>query len=160
MNSLPCSHIVYLNFPISQRGHRIPCDPSPFQFRLSDETPGHQPQVHPLDDFAANLTFLASAANFVVFAVVLASFSLLALFKIMIIPPFLFYELESKGFAPMMLTDFFAFHAPEILKYSKSAHFSTKNGYFLIFYESQSHAFSCKHEMHDLLTLASYINSH
>ena len=55
----------------------------------------------------------------------------------------------------MMLTDFFAFHAPEILKHSKSAHFSAKNGYFLMFYGSQSHAFSCKHEMHDLGTLAS-----
>ena len=29
-------------------------------------------------------------------------------------------------------------------------------GYFLMFCGSQSHAFSCKHETHDLLTLVSY----
>ena len=29
------------------------------------------------------------------------------------------------------------------------------SGYFLMFYGSQSHAFSCKHEMHNLLTLVS-----
>jgi hypothetical protein len=28
--------------------------------------------------------------------------------------------------------------------------------YFLMFWGSQSHAFSCKHETHDLLTLVSY----
>ena len=28
-----------------------------------------------------------------------------------------------------------------------------------MFYGSQSHAFSCRHEMHDLLTLVSYINT-
>ena len=30
------------------------------------------------------------------------------------------------------------------------------SGYFLMFWGSQSHAFSCKHETHDLLTLVSY----
>ena len=30
------------------------------------------------------------------------------------------------------------------------------SGFFLMFYGSQSHAFSCKHETHDLLTLVSY----
>ena len=30
------------------------------------------------------------------------------------------------------------------------------SGYFLMFYGSQSHVFSCKHETHDLLTLVSY----
>ena len=54
--------------------------------------------------------------------------------------------LESKAFDPLMLTEFFAFHAHEILKNSKSAHFSTKNGYFLMFCGSQSHLFSCKQE--------------
>ena len=63
--------------------------------------------------------------------------------------------LGSKAFDPMIPTDFFAFHAPEILKHSKFAHFSAKNGYFLMFCGSQSHTFSCKHEMHDLLTLVS-----
>ncbi len=46
---------------------------------------------------------------------------------------------------------------PEILKHLKSAHFSPKNGCFSVFYGSQSHAFSCKHETHDLLTLVSYM---
>ena len=33
-------------------------------------------------------------------------------------------------------------------------------GYFLMFYGSQGHAFSCKHEMHNLLTLvSSYIKT-
>ncbi|MBS5646062.1 MAG: hypothetical protein KHW67_01190, partial [Lachnospiraceae bacterium] len=32
---------------------------------------------------------------------------------------------------------------------------STKNGYFSVFCGSISHAFSCKHETHDLLTLVS-----
>ena len=44
-----------------------------------------------------------------------------------------------------------------ILKHLKSAHFSTKNGYFSVFCGSISHAFSCKQETHDLLTLVSYI---
>ncbi len=52
-------------------------------------------------------------------------------------------------------TDCFAFHALAILKHLKFAHFSMKNGYFSVFVGSISHAFSCKHEMHDLLTLAS-----
>ena len=30
------------------------------------------------------------------------------------------------------------------------------SGCFLMFYRSQSHAFSCKHETHDLLTLISF----
>ena len=30
------------------------------------------------------------------------------------------------------------------------------SGYFLMFYGSQSHAFSCKHETHNLLTLVSF----
>ena len=46
-----------------------------------------------------------------------------------------------------------------ILKHLKSAHFSTKNGYFSMFCGSISHAFSCKHEMHDLLTLVSLYNA-
>ena len=46
-----------------------------------------------------------------------------------------------------------------ILKHLKSAHFSTKNGYFSMFCRSISHAFSCKHEMHDLLTLVSLYNA-
>ena len=33
------------------------------------------------------------------------------------------------------------------------------SGYFLMFYGSQSHAFSCKHETHNLLTLVSSYNS-
>ena len=49
----------------------------------------------------------------------------------------------------------FAFHALAILKHLKSAHFSTKNGYFSVFCGPISHAFSCKHETHDLLTLVS-----
>ena len=57
-----------------------------------------------------------------------------------------YMTLGSKAFDPLMLTDFFAFHAHEILKDSKSAHFSTKNGYFLMFCGSQSHLFSCKQE--------------
>ena len=48
-----------------------------------------------------------------------------------------------------------AFHALAILKHLKSAHFSTKNGYFSVFCGSISHALSCKHETHDLLTLVS-----
>ena len=52
----------------------------------------------------------------------------------------------------------FAFHAPAILKHLKSAHFSTKNGYFSVFCGSISHAFSCKQETHDLLTLVSSYN--
>ncbi len=40
-------------------------------------------------------------------------------------------------------------------KHLKSAHFSTKNGYFSVFCGSISHAFSCKHETHDLLHLVS-----
>ena len=62
---------------------------------------------------------------------------------------------DQKQLTPAMPTDFFAFHALEILKHSKFAHFSLKNGCFLMFGGSQSHAFSCKHETHDLLTLAS-----
>ena len=54
--------------------------------------------------------------------------------------------LGSKAFDPLMLTDFFAFHAHKILKDSKSAHFSAKNGYFLMFCGSQGHLFSCKQE--------------
>ena len=46
-----------------------------------------------------------------------------------------------------------------ILKHLKSAHFSTKNGYFSMCCGSISHAFSCKHEMHDLLTLVSLYNA-
>ena len=46
-------------------------------------------------------------------------------------------------------------HTLAILKHLKSAHFSTKNGYFSVFCGSISHAFSCKHETHDLLTLVS-----
>ena len=34
------------------------------------------------------------------------------------------------------------------------------SGCFLMFCGSQSHAFSCKHEMHDLLTLVSYYRIH
>ena len=149
MNSLPCSHIVYLNFPICQKGHRIPCDPSPFQFRLSDETPGHQPQVHPLDDFAANLTFLASAANFVVFAVVLASFSLLALFKIMIIPPFLFYELPNKWDET---TNFSVLCTLEILKTFGIRPIRAASSCFC---GPQSQSQACKHAATDLLSLVS-----
>ena len=37
-----------------------------------------------------------------------------------------------------------------------ASHFSTKNGYFSVFCGSISHTFSCKHETHDLLTLASF----
>ena len=47
--------------------------------------------------------------------------------------------LGSKAFDPIMLMDFFAFHAPEILKHEKVAVFSVKNGYFLMFYGPQSH---------------------
>ena len=39
-----------------------------------------------------------------------------------------------------------------ILKHLKIAHFSTKNGYFSGVCGSISHALSCKHETHDLLT--------
>ena len=60
-----------------------------------------------------------------------------------------------KVFWPLWHTDCFAFHAPAILKHLKFAHFSTKNGYFSVFCGSISHAFSCKHETHDLLTLVS-----
>ena len=64
--------------------------------------------------------------------------------------------LGSKVFDLMIPTDFFAFHALEILKTFEIRSFSTKNGYFLMFCGSQSHAFSCKHEKHDLLTLVSH----
>ena len=60
-----------------------------------------------------------------------------------------------KVFWPLWYTDCFAFHALAILKHLKSAHFSTKNGYFSVFCGSISHAFSCKQETHDLLTLVS-----
>ena len=45
------------------------------------------------------------------------------------------------------------FMLPQSYSYLKSAHPSTKNGYFSVFCGSISHAFSCKHETHDLLTL-------
>lgn len=55
----------------------------------------------------------------------------------------------------MMPWDFYVFHTSEIQKHSKSAHFSTKNGYFLMFSGSQSPVFSRARETHDLGTLAS-----
>ena len=55
-----------------------------------------------------------------------------------------------------MPSDFSVLRTLKIRKHSKSAHFSSKNGYLLMFNGSQSHDFSCKHENHDLLTLASY----
>ena len=79
-------------------------------------------------------------------------------------PFFLWYSIKRgwrrmKGFLtfwPLWYTDCFAFHALAILKHLKSAHFSTKNGYFSVFCGSISHAFSCKHETHVLLTLVSF----
>ena len=65
---------------------------------------------------------------------------------------------RQKVFWPQWYTDCSAFHAPAILKHLKSAHFSTKNGYFSVFCGSRSHAFSCKHETHDFLTLVSSYN--
>ena len=62
-----------------------------------------------------------------------------------------------KVFWPHDATDFSALRAPEILKTFEIAHFSEKNGSFSCFYGSQSRAFSCKHDKHDLLTLASLI---
>ena len=55
----------------------------------------------------------------------------------------------------MIPTDCYALRAPAILKHLKSAHFSTKNGYFSVFCGSQSHVLTCKHVIHDLLTLVS-----
>ena len=46
--------------------------------------------------------------------------------------------------------------APSALKHLKSAHFSAKNGSFSVLCATQSHKFSCKHEIYDLLSLVSY----
>ena len=71
--------------------------------------------------------------------------------------PFILWCWGQMAFWLKWCTDFFALRASEILKHLKSAHFSSKNSCFSVFCGSQSHAFSCKHEMHDLLTLASYL---
>ena len=67
--------------------------------------------------------------------------------------------LGSKASAPMMPSDFSSFRAPKIRKTFEIRSFFYKNGYFLMFSGSQSHDFSCKHENHDLLTLASCYKS-
>ena len=58
----------------------------------------------------------------------------------------------------MIPTDCYALRAPAILKHLKSAHFSTKNGYFSVFCGSQVQKSSCKPAcigFIDLLTLVS-----
>ena len=71
-----------------------------------------------------------------------------------------YYDVGVKRyFDPYDTTDCSAFHAPAILKHLKSAHFSTKNGYFSVFCGSQVQKFSCKPAcigFIDLLTLVSY----
>ena len=57
--------------------------------------------------------------------------------------------LGSKGFLPPMI--------PRIVPHNpKNIRNPPCSGYFLMFCGSQSHAFSCKHETHDLLTLVLY----
>ena len=61
--------------------------------------------------------------------------------------------LESKGILPHDATDCSALRASTILKIFK---IRPNRAAFSCFYGSQSHVYSCKHESHDLLTLASY----
>ena len=61
-----------------------------------------------------------------------------------------------KHLTPWCLRISACFTLPKSEKHSKSAHFPVENSCFLMFGGSKSHAFSCRRETHDLLTLASY----
>ena len=63
--------------------------------------------------------------------------------------------LVSKGILTPMIHGLLRISCSRNPKTPQSAHFSTKNGYFSVFCGSISHAFSCKQETHDLLTLVS-----
>ena len=51
---------------------------------------------------------------------------------------------------------FRALHSQNRLKHSKSAHFSAKNGYFLMFSGTHRHKNTCKHVFYVHLSLGSY----
>lgn len=61
--------------------------------------------------------------------------------------------LGSKGILP---TDAYGLLRTLCSRNPKNIRNPPYSGYFLMFYGSQSHAFSCKHETHDLGTFASY----
>ncbi len=50
----------------------------------------------------------------------------------------------------------YAFYAPVVLKHSKFAHFSAKNGFFLMFSGPKRHEYECKHSIPVHLSLDSY----
>ena len=60
--------------------------------------------------------------------------------------------LGSKGILSPMIHGLLCISCPRNPKNIRNPPYS---GYFLMFYGSQSHAFSCKHETHNLLTLVS-----
>ena len=62
--------------------------------------------------------------------------------------------LGSKGILPPMIHGLFRISCSRNPKNIRNPPYS---GCFLMFYGSQSHAFSCKHEKHNLLTLVSNI---
>ena len=76
--------------------------------------------------------------------------------------PVLYWDNNDVGvkrcFDPMIPTNCSALRAPAILKHLKSAHFSSKNGYFSVFCAPQGHTCLRKRSPHDLLTLVSYYN--
>ena len=62
--------------------------------------------------------------------------------------------LESKGILPPMIHGLFRISCSRNPKNIRNPPYS---GYFLMFYGFQNHAFSCKHEKHNLLILVSNI---
>ena len=64
-----------------------------------------------------------------------------------------YYELGSKGILTPMIHGLLRISCS---RNPKNIRNSPCSGYFLMFYGSQSHAFSCKHETHNLLPLVSY----